>query len=57
MLHPGYNTAAVPVMGPDGQPRFVLNCGASASVLSVAQLRAEVGPELRRLAGLIAAVT
>lgn len=56
VLHPGYNTAAVPVMGVGGGPRFTLNCGAAASVLSVAQLRTEVGPKLRALAQLIAAV-
>ncbi len=56
VLHPGYNTVAVPVMGPRG-PLFTLNCGAAASVLSLARLRAEVGPRLRDLAALIAAVT
>lgn len=56
ILHPGYNTAAVPVMGSDGRPQFTLNCGAAASVLSVEQLRTDVGPRLRTLAGLIAAV-
>lgn len=56
VLHPGYNTAAVPVMGADGRPRFTLNCGAAASVLSLARLRTEVGPRLRALAERIAAV-
>ncbi|WP_158742280.1 IclR family transcriptional regulator [Acidisphaera sp. L21] len=56
VLHPGYNTAAVPVMGADGLPRFTLNCGGAASVLSLVQLRTDVGPKLRTLAGLIAAV-
>jgi len=56
VLHPGYNTAAVPVMGADGRPWFTLNCGAAASVLSVARLRTEVGPRLHALAERIAAV-
>ncbi|MDP9094947.1 MAG: IclR family transcriptional regulator [Pseudomonadota bacterium] len=55
VLHPGYNTAAVPVMGPDGTPALTLNCGGAGSVLSVAKLRTEVGPRLRALAALIAA--
>ncbi len=56
VLHPGYNTAAVPVMADEGRPRLTLNCGAAASVLPVARLRTEVGPRLRALAGLLAAV-
>lgn len=56
VLHPGYNTAAMPVMADEGRPRLTLNCGAAASVLSVARLRTEVGPRLRALADLLAAV-
>ena len=56
VLHPGYNTAAVPVMGANGQPQYTLNCGGAASVLSVQQLQTEVGPRLRALAGLLVAV-
>ena len=56
VLHPGYRTASVPVMGHDGQPAFTLNCGAAASVLPAELLRQEVGPRLRALAALIAAV-
>lgn len=55
VLHPGYTTVAVPVMGNDGRPALTLNCGAAASVLSVDKLRSEVGPRLRVLAALIAA--
>lgn len=55
VLHPGYTTVAVPVMGADGIPVFTLNCGAAASVLPVERLRNEVGPRLRALAALIAA--
>jgi DNA-binding IclR family transcriptional regulator len=55
-LHPGYNTAAAPVMGGDGLPLFTLNCGGAASVLPVALLQSDVGPRLRRLAALMAAV-
>ncbi len=57
VLHPGYTTAAVPVMGADGLPSFTLNCGGAASVLSGARLREEVGPRLRALAALIATST
>jgi DNA-binding IclR family transcriptional regulator len=56
VLHPGYNTAAVPVMADEGRPRLTLNCGGAASVLSMARLQAEVGPRLRALADLLAAV-
>jgi len=56
VLHPGYNTAAIPVMGPDGRPSFVLNCGGAATVLPVAHLRTAVGPRLVALARLIATV-
>jgi DNA-binding IclR family transcriptional regulator len=55
VLHPGYTTVAVPVIGADGVPAFTLNCGAAASVLAVDQLRNEVGPRLRALAALISA--
>lgn len=55
VLHRGYNTVAVPVMGADGRPRFTVNCGAAACVLSVARLQDEVGPRLRALAERIAA--
>ena len=55
VLHPGYNTAAVPVMGGDGRPSCALNCGRAATVLPLAQLEAEVGPRLRSLAATIAA--
>ncbi|MGI4797526.1 MAG: IclR family transcriptional regulator [Janthinobacterium lividum] len=55
VLHPGYTTVAVPVMGTDGRPALTLNCGAAVSVLSIDRLRSEVGPRLRDLAALIAA--
>ena len=55
VLHPGYATAAVPVLGADGLPLFTLNCGAAVSVLPPARLRDEIGPRLRELATLIAA--
>lgn len=57
ILHPGYTTAAVPVLGTDGRPSATLNCGAAASVLSAERLRNQVGPRLRELAALIAAST
>jgi DNA-binding IclR family transcriptional regulator len=56
VFHPGYNTAAAPVMGPGGRPLFAINCGGAASVLSVDRLRTEVGPKLRALAKLLEAV-
>ena len=55
ILHPGYTTAAVPVMGPDHAPSLTLNCGAAISVLSATRLRQEIGPRLRASAVLIAA--
>lgn len=55
VLHPGYATVAVPVMGAGGRPDVTLNCGAAASMLSVDRLRNEIGPRLRALAALIAA--
>jgi len=55
VLHPGYRTVAVPVMGADGRPSFTLNCGAAASAVSAEQLQCEIGPRLRALAALIAA--
>lgn len=55
VLHPGYTTAAVCVVGADGLPALTLNCGAAASVVSADQLRNEVGPRLLDLAALIAA--
>ena len=49
-FHPGYNTAAVPVMGPDGRPAFGLTCSGSAATHSPAFLRKEIGPELVKVA-------
>lgn len=53
IFHPGYNTAAAPVLGPDGRPVSALNCGGAASVLSTEKLRREIGPRLRDLAALL----
>ncbi|MCR0982739.1 IclR family transcriptional regulator [Roseomonas populi] len=50
VLHKGYNTAAVPVLAPDGSVPFAVNCGSAAVTLSAARLRSEVGPRLARLA-------
>ncbi len=55
VLHPGYNTAAVPVISHDGRPCLTLNCGGARSVLSMTQLQREVGPRLRALAALLTA--
>ena len=55
-FHPGYNTAAVPLAGPDDRPAYAMNCGASASILSTAALRTTVGPRLRDLARLLHSV-
>lgn len=53
IFHPGYNTAAAPVLGADGRPVSALNCGGAASVLSTEKLRREIGPRLRDLAALL----
>jgi DNA-binding IclR family transcriptional regulator len=51
IFHPDYHTAAVPVHDRDGHIRFTLNCGAPLSTLTPGQLREEVAPRLKRLAG------
>jgi DNA-binding IclR family transcriptional regulator len=56
VFHKGYNTAAAPVMGPDGVPVFALNCGGAASVLTPATLAADIGPRLAELARLLESV-
>jgi DNA-binding IclR family transcriptional regulator len=53
VFHPGYNTAAAPVLGSDGRPVFAINCGGAASILSIEKLRREIGPRLRDLAALL----
>ncbi|WP_338664778.1 IclR family transcriptional regulator [Pararoseomonas sp. SCSIO 73927] len=50
VLHKGYNTAAAPVVAPDGSVPFAINCGSAAVTLSAARLRSDVGPRLARLA-------
>ena len=55
VLHPGYNTAAVPVIGQGDRPCLTLNCGGARSVLSMVRLQREVGPRLRALASLLTA--
>ncbi len=49
-FHAGYNTAAVPIMAPDGTPAFGLTCAGSAVTHSPAFLRREIAPELMRVA-------
>jgi DNA-binding IclR family transcriptional regulator len=56
VFHPGYNTAAVPVVGADGRSLFALNCGGATSIVSLAQLRTEIGPRLRALATMLESV-
>lgn len=55
VLHPGYVTAAAPVLGRDGSPSLTLNCGGAASVLSTKRLTEEIGPRLAALAALVGA--
>jgi DNA-binding IclR family transcriptional regulator len=50
VFHGGYNTAAVPVRGPDGRPAFALSCAGSAATHSPAFLRRDVAPELLAVA-------
>jgi DNA-binding IclR family transcriptional regulator len=50
VLHKGYNTAAAPVLAPDGSVPFAINCGSAAVTLSAVRLRSEVGPRLKGLA-------
>jgi len=50
VLHKGYNTAAAPVLTPNGSVSFAVNCGSAAVTLSVARLRSDVGPRLNELA-------
>lgn len=45
-FHEGYNTAAVPIRGPDGRPAFALSCAGSAVTHTPAFLRREIGPDL-----------
>lgn len=49
-FHQGYNTAAVPIRGPDGRPVFGLTCAGSAVTHTPGFLRREVAPELIRVA-------
>lgn len=53
VLHPGYHTAAVPVIGADGLPLLTLNCGGAASTLAMRHLQEDIGPRLRALADII----
>jgi Transcriptional regulator len=50
VFHPNYNTAAVPIIAPDGNVVYTLNCGASKESLPPATLRKKVGPRLISLA-------
>lgn len=56
VFHPGYNTVAVPVLGPDRRPAFALNCGGAVSAAPLAQLRTQIGPRLRSLADLLESI-
>jgi DNA-binding IclR family transcriptional regulator len=50
VFHQGYNTIAVPIMGPDGKPAFALSCAGSAVTHTSSFLRREVAPELLKVA-------
>jgi len=54
--HPGYVSVAAPVMGRNGLPVFVVNCGAAISAVKPGTLRAKIGPNLRALAVLLESV-
>jgi DNA-binding IclR family transcriptional regulator len=54
--HPGYVSVAAPVMGRNGLPVFVVNCGAAISAVKPGTLRAKIGPQLRALAVLLESV-
>lgn len=49
-FHQGYNTVAVPIMGPDGKPAFGLSCAGAAVTHTPSFLRREIAPELLKLA-------
>lgn len=49
-FHSGYNTAAVPILGLDGGPRYAINCGSAAVTLDAATLQDKVAPRLVKLA-------
>ncbi len=49
-FHSGYNTAAVPVRGPDRRPAFSLGCSGSAATHPADFLRREVAPVLQAAA-------
>jgi len=49
-FHQGYNTIAVPIMGPDGKPAFGLSCAGAAVTHTASFLRREVAPELLKVA-------
>lgn len=46
VFHPGYNTVAVPLRGPDGRVAFGLTCAGSAATHSADFLRRQVAPVL-----------
>ncbi|WP_426958594.1 IclR family transcriptional regulator [Muricoccus radiodurans] len=54
VLHKGYNTAASPIVSADGSVPYAINCGSAAVTLSVARLRADVGPRLAELSKALA---
>ncbi len=54
--HPGYVSVAAPVMGRNGLPVFVVNCGAAISAVKPGTLRAKIGLHLRDLAALLESV-
>lgn len=49
-FHRGYNTAAVPIRGPEGAPVYALSCAGSSTTLSPARLRRDIAPRLLELA-------
>ncbi|KRW94498.1 IclR family transcriptional regulator [Paracoccus sp. MKU1] len=52
----GVNSAAAPILAPDGRTVMGLNCGGPESVMTPDFIRQEVGPRLARLAATLSAL-
>ncbi|QIL80009.1 IclR family transcriptional regulator [Diaphorobacter sp. HDW4A] len=49
VFHSAYNTLAAPIIAPDGNIPYVLNCGSSAATVSAKQLQKQVAPRFLEL--------
>jgi DNA-binding IclR family transcriptional regulator len=54
--HPGYVSVAAPVIGRNGLPVFVVNCGSAISAGKAVALKTKIGPRLRALRVLLESV-